>query len=102
MFIEREIFYRIAIGEAACLPSGGTATLYDKKRDSGGVASAGIEQRAQNFPLRGTHLDFSNGARQIRRAGRRRRIIVRAEAVSPAAGAAAISSITRRTISVRS
>ena len=71
VFIESEILHRIAIGEATCLPSSGMATLYNKKRDSGRVASAGIEQRAQNFPLRGTQLDFGDGARQIRRAGRR-------------------------------
>src|SRR5208282_2479623 len=51
VFVEREIFHRIVVGKATCLPSGGMAALYDKERDSGRVAGAGIEQRAQNLPL---------------------------------------------------
>src|ERR1039458_1727400 len=50
-FVESEIFHRIAIVEASSLPSGGMAALYDKERDSRRIASAGIEQRAQNLPL---------------------------------------------------
>ena len=51
VFVEREIFHRLAVGEAACLPSGGMTALDDKERDSGRIAGAVIEQRAQNLPL---------------------------------------------------
>src|SRR5271169_5076859 len=73
--IELEIFYPVAIGEAAGLPSGGMASLYDKKRDSGGIAGRGIEQGAQNLPLRGAQLDFGDGSRQICQTGRRSCIV---------------------------
>ena len=69
VFVESEIFDRIVIREAARLPSGGMTALDDKKRDSGGITGAGIEQRTQNFLLRRAQLDFGNGARQIRRTG---------------------------------
>ncbi len=51
VFVEREIFHRFVVGKATCLPSDGMVALYDKERDSGGVAGASIEQRAQNLPL---------------------------------------------------
>jgi hypothetical protein len=51
VLVESEIFHRIAVGEAACLPSRGVAALNYKECNSRRIAGAGIEQRAQNLPL---------------------------------------------------
>src|SRR5260370_2615217 len=42
VFIESEIFQRIAVGDAACLPSASMATLYDQQRYSDRLSRAGI------------------------------------------------------------
>src|SRR5271156_3127433 len=68
--IELEIFHPIAIGKAACLPSGGMVSFYDKESDSGGIAGSGIEQAAQNLLLRGAQLNFGDSLCQISRTGR--------------------------------
>ena len=75
VFVERKVLYRIAMGEAASLPSRGMAALHHKKRHSLRIARTGVEQSAQNFLLRTAQMDFCNRARQIRRTRLCRRIM---------------------------
>ncbi len=55
--IEDEILYRFVVAEAAALPSRGSSCLYHEESDASRVGAAGIEQRPENFFLRGPRVN---------------------------------------------
>ena len=55
--IESEIFDGFVVAEAAGLPSCCGARFHDEECDARAVSAAGVEQRAQNFFLRGARVD---------------------------------------------